>query len=179
MLRVGIQGWGSEGDLRPLVALAAGLPDRAHDLLITSARAAKVRAIVQTKREGGEAARDGDLYLLPWAPHAALLPHCAAVLHHGGAGTTHASLRNGKPSVVLPFIFEQKLWAKRLQDVGVAEAHVSFWKATPERVAPLLQRAVQAGSMRARAEDLAVRMQGEDGVGVAARLLEALAAAKV
>jgi hypothetical protein len=43
-------------------------------------------------------------------PHTALLPHCCAVVHHGGAGTTAASLAAGCPQVVSPMQFDQFTW---------------------------------------------------------------------
>jgi UDP:flavonoid glycosyltransferase YjiC (YdhE family) len=148
-------------------------PERAKNLLIDAAREAKVRAILQTKRDGAEG-RDGDLYVLPWAPHRHLFPLCSAVVHHGGAGTTHAALRAGRPSVVLPFIFEQRLWGARLRQVGAAPALVSFWKATAGKVARRILDAVQSPVMSATAAKLAQAMSAEDGTGRATRLLEAL-----
>ncbi len=151
-------------------------PSRARDLAVAAARLAKVRAVIQTKRDGNAEGRDGDLYFLPWAPHRRLLPLCRAVVHHGGAGTSHAVLRAGKPSVVLPFIFEQQLWARRLRQVGAGGRFVSFWKATPERVADQIRQTLGSERMRRKALDLASAMAPEDGTGRATRLLERLAA---
>jgi UDP:flavonoid glycosyltransferase YjiC (YdhE family) len=148
-------------------------PERARDLLIAAAREAKVRAILQTKRDGAEG-RDGDLYFLPWAPHRRLLGACSVAVHHGGAGTTHAVLRAGRPAVVVPFIFEQKLWANRLAQLGAAPAFVSFWKATPGKLASRISEAMESEAMRARSSELARAMAAEDGTGRATRLLEEL-----
>jgi UDP:flavonoid glycosyltransferase YjiC (YdhE family) len=146
-------------------------PERARILMLEAAREAKVRAILQTKREGAEGA-DGDVYFLPWAPHRRLLAACSVAVHHGGAGTTHAVLRAGRPSVVVPFIFEQKLWAKRLEQLGTAPAFASFWKATPTAIAKRIRGAVESDAMRARARELATAMRLEDGTGRAVRLLQ-------
>jgi sterol 3beta-glucosyltransferase/vancomycin aglycone glucosyltransferase len=94
---------------------------------------------------------------------------------HGGAGTTHAVLRAGQPSVVLPFIFEQQLWARRLQQVGAGGKFVSFWNATPENVAARIRQAIESEPMRHKALELASAMAPEDGTGVATRLLERFA----
>ena len=40
-------------------------------------------------------------------PHDALFPRSAAVVHHGGAGTTHAGLRHGRPTLICPFFADQ------------------------------------------------------------------------
>jgi UDP:flavonoid glycosyltransferase YjiC (YdhE family) len=148
-------------------------PERARNLLIEAARETKLRAILQSKRDGAEG-RDGDLYFLPWAPHRHLFPLCSAIVHHGGAGTTHAALRAGRPSVVLPFIFEQRLWGARLRQVGAAPPSISFWRATAGKVARGVRSAVESPVMSAKAAELAQAMSAEDGTGRATRLLEAL-----
>ena len=45
-------------------------------------------------------------------PHAALLPHCCAIMHHGGAGTTSAALAAGCPQLVCPLHFDQFQWVR-------------------------------------------------------------------
>jgi UDP:flavonoid glycosyltransferase YjiC (YdhE family) len=148
-------------------------PARTRDLLVGAARHARVRAIVQTKTSDEEG-REGDLYFLPWAPHRRVAPMCSIFVHHGGAGTTHAALRAGRPSVVVPFIFEQKLWARRLREVGAAEPCVPFWKATAEKVGDAIRRAVASESMSRAATALAGAIANEDGTGAAAGCLESL-----
>jgi sterol 3beta-glucosyltransferase len=98
---------------------------------------------------------------------------CSAVVHHGGAGTTHMALRAGKPALVLPFILEQRLWAKRVEEVG-AGRWLSFWQADPQRVARVLRAVVESSALRQGAEQMARSMASEDGSGMAVRRLEAL-----
>jgi UDP:flavonoid glycosyltransferase YjiC (YdhE family) len=148
-------------------------PARARELLIASARRASVRAIIQSKT-ASEEGQDGDLYFMSWAPHDALAPHCSAFVHHGGAGTSHAALRAALPSVVLPFIFEQGLWAKRLRQVDAAPKACSFWRAHPERVAGLIHEALETPKLRAGASTLARAMQSEDGAGTSVQRVAAL-----
>ena len=147
-------------------------PERVRALLVESARQSRVRTIVQTKTSSKESA-DGNLYFLAWAPHRRLAPSCSAVVHHGGAGTTHMALRAGRPSVVLPFILEQRMWAKRVE-LAAAGKSLSFWSATPHRVASLIREVSASSPLRRRAEEMATSMSDEDGTGVAARRLERL-----
>jgi UDP:flavonoid glycosyltransferase YjiC (YdhE family) len=148
-------------------------PARSRELLIASARAAGVRAIIQSKSAHGEG-QDRDLYFLRWAPHERLAPLCSAFVHHGGAGTSHAALRAGLPSLVLPFIFEQGLWAKQLRRVGAAPKARSFWSARPAQVAGLIREALTTEKLRARANQLARALDSEDGALTATRHLERL-----
>ncbi|MBU6246555.1 MAG: glycosyltransferase [Xanthomonadaceae bacterium] len=55
-----------------------------------------------------------------YAPHAAVFPHAAAVVHHGGVGTSAEALHAGVPSLVVPHGFDQHDNAARLQRLGVA-----------------------------------------------------------
>jgi sterol 3beta-glucosyltransferase len=147
-------------------------PERVRTLLVESARHTKMRSIIQSKT-CGEEAREGDLYFLPWAPHRQLAPSCSAVVHHGGAGTTHMALHAGKPAAILPFILEQRVWASRVKKVGAGD-WLSFWKASPEKVAALVRRVVGSEPLQRRASDMATAMANEDGPGVAVGRLERL-----
>jgi sterol 3beta-glucosyltransferase len=152
-------------------------PQRVRTLLVESARHAETRAIIQTKTTDDEG-QDGDLYFLPWAPHRHLAPLCSAVVHHGGAGTTHMALRAGKPAVVLPFILEQRMWATRLKKVGAGD-WLSFWKASPQKVGSLIRGVVGSAPLQQRASDMAKAMVEEDGTGVATNRLERLVAGEI
>ena len=62
---------------------------------------------------------------LPWVlaveqsvSHDVLLPRCAALLHHGGAGTVAAALRSGVPQLICPLHFDQQQWAERVAWLG-------------------------------------------------------------
>ncbi len=147
-------------------------PERVRTLLVDAARQSKLRAIIQTKMTSDEG-RDGDLYVLPWAPHRQLVPSCSAVVHHGGAGTTHMALRAGKPSVVLPFIIEQRAWARRVKRVGAGE-WLSFWRATPEKVAAMMRDVAASEPLQARASEMAKAMTEEDGAGMATHRITTL-----
>jgi sterol 3beta-glucosyltransferase len=109
---------------------------------------------------------------------AALVSSCSAVVHHGGAGTTHMALRAGKPALVLPFILEQRMWAKRVEHVRAGRS-LSFWKATPDRIARVLNEVVASPALHEGAQRMAASMAREDGAAVAVLRLEALARSRV
>jgi rhamnosyltransferase subunit B len=56
---------------------------------------------------------------LSYAPFSALFPRAAALVHHGGVGTTAQGLRAGVPQLVAPMVFDQPYNAVRLQRLGV------------------------------------------------------------
>ena len=67
------------------------------------------------------------VYLLDEAPHDWLFPRMAAVVHHGGSGTTAAGLRAGKPTVICPAFGDQPFWGRLVQR-GAAGGGRSTWR---------------------------------------------------
>jgi len=88
----------------------------------------------------------------------------AAVVHHGGAGTTGAGLRSGVPSIVVPFGVDQPFWGGRVAALGVGPAPIPRQRLTRERLAAALHRALTDEPLRARAAALGTRLRAEDGV---------------
>lgn len=104
--------------------------------------------------------------------HRALFPRAALVVHHGGAGTTHAAVAAGLPSVVVPHLGDQRYWADRLHRLGVAPAPIGMRELTGVRLGDAALAAAADPRLREAAGALAARMTEEDGVGVAVGLLE-------
>jgi UDP:flavonoid glycosyltransferase YjiC (YdhE family) len=116
-------------------------------------------------------APDG-VFVLDSAPHSWLFPRMAAVVHHGGAGTTAEGLRAGVPSVILPFIVDQPFWGKRIRELGVGPPPIPSKKLTADRLARAIHDAVTQPGMRARAAALGKAIRAEDGVGRAVELVK-------
>jgi vancomycin aglycone glucosyltransferase len=55
--------------------------------------------------------------------HQALFGRVAAVVHHGGAGTTVTAARAGAPQVLLPQVADQFYWASRVAALGIGTGH--------------------------------------------------------
>jgi sterol 3beta-glucosyltransferase len=119
----------------------------------------------------GDAPLPESVIAIDETPHDWLFPHLAGVIHHGGAGTTHAALRSGVPSVALPFGADQPFWAARMHRLGVGPAPLPAQQlsvtALAERIA-----ALDDPAYRARAAAVGARVRAEDGVGTAIRLIE-------
>jgi UDP:flavonoid glycosyltransferase YjiC (YdhE family) len=98
--------------------------------------------------------------------HRALFPRAAAVVHHGGAGTTHAVVAAGVPSVAVPHVGDQPFWARQLHRLGVAPGPLDVRGVTAETVRTRITEAL-AEPMRTAAERLGRVVADEDGVGAA------------
>jgi len=108
-------------------------------------------------------------------PHDWLFPRTAAVIHHGGSGTSHSAARAGVPSIVTPFAGDQFFWAERLRLAGVAPAAVDGRRPKAEAFSSALDLAT-AARMRNRAQVLGEAMRAESGVANAVVALERIVA---
>lgn len=112
------------------------------------------------------------IYVAESIPYDWLLPRVAAVVHHGGAGTTAAGLRAGKPSVICPFVADQPFWGRRVEALGVGPRPIPQGRLDAASLAAAIRTAVADPEMQRRATDLGAKIRGEDGTGVAATLIE-------
>ena len=109
-------------------------------------------------------------------PHSWLFPRMAAVVHHGGAGTTAAGLRAGVPSLITPFLLDQYAWADRVVKSGVGLRLADSKRLTAEKLAQAIHTAVTDSALRTRAADLGTRIRAENGVARAVEIIERHAA---
>lgn len=83
-------------------------------------------------------------------------------MHHGGAGTTGASLRAGLPTIVKPFFGDQFFWAARVQKLGVG---IRLPSLAANDIAKAFSAATRTRIMQEKAEDVGKRIRSEDGCG--------------
>jgi len=107
-----------------------------------------------------------------FAPFRDLFPRCAAVVHHGGVGTTAQGLAAGTPQLILPFAFDQPDNGVRVERLGVGT-----WfhprRRSSSRVAAALDR-IASPIVQTRCRDVALRCAAEDGLTHAAEEVEQL-----
>ncbi|MEU7824712.1 glycosyltransferase [Catellatospora sp. NPDC049133] len=159
-------------------SMAGGDPAALTELVVRAARQAGVRAVLLSGWGGLQQPADlaDDILVLDEAPHDRLLPQCAAVVHHGGAGTTGAGFAAGIPQVVVPFGVDQPFWAARVAALGAGPAPIARRRLTSARLAAALRAVTADGGMRRRAADLGARVRAEDGVGAAVAVFDRLGA---
>ncbi len=139
-----------------------------------------LRALAQTGQRGILATGWGGLsaatlpitvFPVEDVPHEWLFPQMAAIVHHGGSGTTGAALRAGIPAVISYFFADQPLWGRRVQVLGAGPAPIPHKHLTTECLAAAIQIAVNDPQMRARATALGAKIRAEDGVTQAVAVL--------
>jgi UDP:flavonoid glycosyltransferase YjiC (YdhE family) len=96
----------------------------------------------------------------------------AAIVHHGGAGTSAAGLRSGVPSIVIPHFADQPYWGERVFALGVGPRPRARARLTAQKLAESIDQAISDQNMRERAAKLGAALRVEDGVGNAVRVIE-------
>ena len=105
--------------------------------------------------------------------HDWLFPRVAAVVHHGGAGTTAAGLRAGVPSVIVPSFGDQFFWGWRVQELRVGPRPIPRNKLTAVKLAGAIQQAIGDEVIKHKAAQVGQQICAENGVGTAVNLIEA------
>jgi sterol 3beta-glucosyltransferase len=104
-------------------------------------------------------------------PHSWLFPRVAAVVHHGGAGTTAAGLRAGVPAVIVPYFGDQPFWARVVHRMGASPTPIPRLKLSAGKLADALQEATRDQTIQKASSRLGTRIQAERGVQNAVELI--------
>ncbi len=105
-----------------------------------------------------------DVFVLDSIPHDWLFPKVATIIHHGGAGTTGAAIRAGKPQIICPFVGDQYFWGQRTADLDIAPSPIPQVILTAERLADAIKYAVTNTNLQQRALSLGETIRAENGI---------------
>lgn len=117
-------------------------------------------------RRGNDWLAERNAFLVGPVPHEWLFPRVAAVVHHGGAGTTAAGLKAGRPTLVVPFFGDQHFWGAMVHRAGVGPppcpVHALSVQVLQEALDTLLSTSVVEA-----AASLGAELRKEDGCDAA------------
>lgn len=140
-------------------------PEETTHLLLEAIKRTGKRAILLSGWAGiGTSSLPDDVFLLKYAPHGWLFPRMAAVVHHGGAGTTAAVLRAGVPSVVVPMMSDQPFWGRRVHELGAGTAPIPRSRLTADNLAAAITEAITNRGMQENAAELGRKISAENGL---------------
>ncbi len=161
-------------------SMAGRRPEHTTRIVLDALERARLRGVL-ARGWGGIATGDlpESVYLLDRAPHSELFPRVAAVVHHGGAGTTAAGLRAGRPTVICPFFGDQPFWGWRVHKSGAGPAPIPQKNLTEKRLAAALREATGNVEIRRSAAALGEKIRRENGVAHAVAFIERMAARPV
>lgn len=154
-------------------SMAGRNPERTTRIVIAALQQAGLRGVLATGW-GGLATEEvpASIHLLDQAPHDWLFPRMAAVVHHGGAGTTAAGLRAGCPTIICPFFGDQPFWGRRVHELGVGSRPVPQKRLTRDTLAAALRDVAGNVAIRRQALALGDRIRREDGIANAVAVVE-------
>jgi sterol 3beta-glucosyltransferase len=154
-------------------SMAGRKPDKLAKIVVDAIQQSGERAILAT---GWGGLRPADLpcniLSIEGAPHDWLFPRVSCVVHHGGAGTTAAGLRAGKPTLVIPFMGDQPFWAKRVFEIGVGPNPIPRRKLKATKLADALRQLTKNPSISANSETIGVLIRQENGPATASCILQ-------
>lgn len=143
-------------------------PAQLERMVETAVSRSGVRAIVLSGWSGMQPrSKTDDIFVVDAAPHDWLFPRVTAVVHHGGAGTTAAGLRAGKPSLLIPYFADQHFWGRRVAILQAGPAPIPRAELTADALSRALQQAYYHPHLRRRAATVGRAIRAEDGVAQA------------
>jgi vancomycin aglycone glucosyltransferase len=149
-------------------------PGETTDLVLRAVKLAGVRAIVA---RGWAGIADGQMpegvLAVGELPFRALFPRLAAVVHHGGSGTTATAARAGVPQVVTPQILDQFRWGARVFELGIGPKPLPLRRLSSKDLSAAIREAVDSREMSERAGAVATDLAEADGIGLTADAVEA------
>jgi sterol 3beta-glucosyltransferase len=154
-------------------SMAGSHPEQLATLVLEALAKSSQRGLLFTGWGGMRTMSVPDsVFVIDSAPHSWVFPRMAAVVHHGGAGTTAEGLRAGIPSVILPFVVDQPFWGRRVRTLGVGPEPIPMKKLTADRLADAIHIAVTQPEIKKRSARLGEAIRAEEGVGNAVRIVK-------
>ncbi|MDP4816871.1 MAG: glycosyltransferase [Pontimonas sp.] len=143
------------------------------EALVTAARSLGMKTLLVTGWGGlipsAEHRSASDVLVRESLAHSSVLPQVEVGIHHGGAGTTHAFLRAGTPSIIMPFLGDQPWWAARLDGQGLGPRVL---RRHETRTGVIAKAITEAAAKKERVARAATQMSQEDGLASALNILE-------
>jgi UDP:flavonoid glycosyltransferase YjiC (YdhE family) len=142
--------------------------------IIDGCRRVKARCVIQST-DLPSSFESADVFVLnKGVSHAWLFPRCAAVVHHGGYGTTNTAVIARRPMIIYPFHTDEFLWAARMGDLGLGPGFTARLRhISSDRVEKDLAF-VLARQRQANADRLGSAVQREEGLKVQIAAIESI-----
>jgi sterol 3beta-glucosyltransferase len=134
-----------------------------EDTIMSAARMSNCRVVVQSGWSKLDVSSEPLCHNVGPCPHDWLLPMTAAVVHHGGAGTTAAGIRHLKPTLVCPFFADQFMWAEMVFRAGVGPKPCPVNQLTDDILADKFKELMKE-DVKEKVKEVGRKMNEEDGI---------------
>jgi sterol 3beta-glucosyltransferase len=154
-------------------SMVNGKPEEATELVLQALARSGQRGVLSAGWGGlGTKQLPDTVFMIDSIPFSWLFPQMAALVHHGGAGTTSMGLWAGIPAIVTPFMGDQPFWAQRVHELGVGPKPIARRSLTADRLAESIRIAISDTAMCENAARLGERIRAENGVSRAVEIIE-------
>ena len=155
-------GFGSMGD---------PMPEKTNKIIDEILRSSGLRFIISKGwADIGSSINSPDVMTIDYAPHLKLFPLMAAIIHHGGAGTTHTAARSGVPQIIIPHLMDQFYWANRISKLNLGLT-LNRLTLTASKLLNTINKVISEPSFKQNAYELS-RKTPTDGLNKAVDLIE-------
>ncbi|KAI0156335.1 hypothetical protein BJ166DRAFT_467827 [Pestalotiopsis sp. NC0098] len=144
-------------------SIVVGDTEGLMSMVLSAVKTAGVRAIISRGWSNLTADESDDIFFVGDCPHEWLFQQVAAVVHHGGAGTTACGLRYGCPTSIVPFFGDQPFWATVVNAAGAGPPPLPYDSLTSQKLAQAIEFCLLPITQEA-ASVLACQIAAEDGV---------------
>jgi len=118
-------------------------------MIIHAARSAGKRVVIaKFWDEPSEFSNSDDVFFIRGYPHLKLFPHMAALIHHGGAGTTASSAISGVPQIIVPHLLDQYYWGHQVYRSHLGPKPIWRSKLTSRKLAEAIQECLSNDLIR-------------------------------
>lgn len=131
---------------------------------------ANAQAVLTLPTKWHNAVKSKNIFPIEYVPHGWLYPRVKAAVHHGGAGTTSASLHAGIPTIALPLAIDQFFWGERIEKLGVGMS-IPQRKLNAQNFAQAIIEALNNKDIQAKAKEISEALNKENGIEVAVKYL--------
>ena len=135
--------------------------------IVEAARLTGQRAVIgKFWDEPSEFSNSDDIYFITKYPHLILFPQMAAVIHHGGAGTTASSAISGVPQIIVPHALDQFYWGHQIYHSYLGPKPISRSKLTSKKLAAAILECLESDRIRRNAKDTAQTIRRQDSLKI-------------
>jgi UDP:flavonoid glycosyltransferase YjiC (YdhE family) len=139
-------------------------------VIVEAVRLSGQRAVISKFwDEPSEFSNSDDIFFITKYPHLKLFPHMAAVIHHGGAGTTASSAVSGVPQIIVPHILDQYYWGNQIYQSKLGPSPIWRSQLTAKKLAAAIRECLSNQQIRKRAKEASEAIREKDSLEIMVR----------
>jgi UDP:flavonoid glycosyltransferase YjiC (YdhE family) len=139
-------------------------------VMVEAVRLSGQRAVISKFwDEPSEFSNSGDIFFITKYPHLKLFPHMAAVIHHGGAGTTASSAVSGVPQIIVPHILDQYYWGHQIYQSKLGPKPIWRSQLTAKKLAAAIRECLSNQQIRKRAKEASEAIREKNSLEITVR----------